>query len=300
MEKLLALTKMSNRGNSIYLKARGALWWVGGNLTWILCAVIVFAAIFAPWLAQQNPYDLRQLDILDGMLPPGSASSTGQIYWMGTDDQGRDLVSAILYGLRTSLVVGVGSAVISMVLGVLLGLLSAYYRGASDAVIMRAVDLTLAFPAILVAMIILAFLGKGVANVVLALVISEWAYYARASRGAAITEANKEYVLSAQCALLPDSRIIFLHILPNCMSSLLVIATQQIARAIAIEATLSFLGLGVPITEPSLGLLIYNGYTQVIAGKWWMSFFPGIALVIMIVILNLLGDRIRNIYSNRT
>ncbi|HVX77532.1 MAG TPA: ABC transporter permease [Bradyrhizobium sp.] len=284
----------SETSRSFVALAAGVLW---QNLAWILFGLIVLIALFAPLLAMQNPYDLAQLDILDGLLPPGSVSAGGHIYWFGTDDQGRDLVSAIMYGLRTSLIVGIGSAVLSMTIGLLLGLVSAYYRGKTDAVIMRMVDLTLAFPAILVAMIILGFLGKGVFNVVLALVISDWAFYARAARGTAIAEAGKEYVLSAQCALLPDHRIILRHILPNCVPSLMVITTQQIARAIAIEATLSFLGLGVPITKPSLGLLIFNGYSHVIAGRWWMSFFPGVALVLLIVVLNLLGEHIRKYYS---
>jgi peptide/nickel transport system permease protein len=284
----------SSPSRSVLRVAAEAVW---HRLPWILFGAIALIAIFAPLLARQNPYDLGQLDIMDGLLRPGSAAATGYTYWFGTDDQGRDLVSAIMYGLRTSLIVGIGSAVLSMIIGVMLGLLSAYYGGKTDAVIMRMVDLTLAFPAILVAMIILGFLGKGTFNVVIALVISEWAFYARAARGAAIAEASKEYVLSAQCALLPDHRIILRHILPNCVPSLLVIVTQQVARAIAIEATLSFLGLGVPITQPSLGLLIYNGYSHVISGKWWMSFFPGIALVVMIVVLNLLGEHIRKYYS---
>ncbi|WP_408583858.1 ABC transporter permease [Paraburkholderia tropica] len=286
-------------GSSPSLALRPAVWlrWLAARYTLVLAALIVLAAVFAPWLAHQNPYDLAQLDILDGLLKPGSESSGGMIYWLGTDDQGRDLVSAILYGARTSLIVGFGSASISMTFGVALGLFAAYYRGKLDALVMRLVDLTLAFPAILVALIILGILGKGVGNVVLALVMVDWAFYARAVRSSALVEVNKEYVMAAQCALVPARRIIFRHVLPNCLSSLMVITTQQIARAIAIEAALSFLGLGVPITKPSLGLLIANGYAQVISGKWWVSLFPGLALLLMIVVLNLLGEQIRKRYS---
>lgn len=296
-EKLLELIPMQDRQTSFPSRLRAAGRWLARWHIFMIAVGIVAVAAFAPILAHQDPYDLAQLDILDGMLPPMSESASGYTYWLGTDDQGRDLVSAIMYGLRTSLIVGFGSAFLSMAIGTTLGFLAAYYRGRTDAAIMRLVDLTLAFPAILVALIILGFLGKGVFNVVLALVITDWAFYGRSVRSAAIVETNKEYVLAAQCALVPARRIIFLHILPNCVSSLLVISTQQIARAIAIEATLSFLGLGVPVTEPSLGLLIFNGYAHVIAGKWWMSFYPGLALVIVIVTLNLLGEQIRRRYN---
>lgn len=279
--------------------AKLAVWmrWLAKHAIWVLAFAIVLVAVFAPWIAHQNPYDLAQLDIMDGLLPPGADSASGSTYWLGTDDQGRDLVSAILYGARTSLIVGFGSASLSMTFGVTLGLLAAYLRGKFDATVMRLVDLTLAFPAILVALIILGILGKGTGNVVLALVIVDWAFYARAVRSSALVEVRKEYVMSAQCALVPARRIIFRHVLPNCLSSLMVITTQQIARAIAIEATLSFLGLGVPITKPSLGLLIANGYAQVISGKWWVSLFPGLALLLLIVVLNLLGEQIRKRYA---
>ncbi len=220
-------------------------------------------------------------------------------YWLGTDDQGRDMVSAILYGMRTSLGVAFGSAFLSMSVGTALGASAAYYGGLADLIVMRLVDLFLAFPAILVALIVLGILGKGVLNVVLALVIVDWAFYARGVRGVARVECNKDYVRSAQCALVPGRRIIFRHILPNCASSLMVIATQQIARAIAIEATLSFLGLGVPITKPSLGLLIANGYAFVVSGKWWIAFFPGLVLFLMITVVNLVGDHIQRAYATR-
>lgn len=290
---------MSEQADVRPSRLRLAVRWLRTYDLFVLVFLIAAAAIFAPALSRQNPYDLAQLDVLDGMMPPMSQSGSGYVFWLGSDDQGRDIVSAILYGMRTSLEVAFGAAFMSMMIGTTLGLTAAYFRGAIDALAMRTVDLFLAFPAILVALIILGFLGKGVGNVILALVIVDWAFYARGVRSVALVESNKEYVMAAQCALLPTWRVIFWHILPNCMSALMVIATQQIARAIAIEATLSFLGLGVPITKPSLGLLIANGYSQVVSGKWWISFFPGMALFLMIVVLNLLGDRVRRLYTKR-
>jgi peptide/nickel transport system permease protein len=261
--------------------------------------LIALCAIFAPWIAPQNPYDLAQLDIMDGRLEPGSQSAAGYTYLLGTDDQGRDMFSGILYGLRISLGVGVGSAFIAFLVGSSLGLLAAYSGKRTDTLIMRLVDLQLSFPSILVALMILAFLGKSIMNVVLALVIVEWAYYARTARGTALVERRREYVEAAECLALPSRRILFRHLLPNCLPPLIVIGTIQVARAIALEATLSFLGLGVPITEPSLGLLIANGYEYMLSGKYWISFYPGIALLITIVSINLVGDQLRDVLNPR-
>jgi peptide/nickel transport system permease protein len=260
---------------------------------------IALLAIFASWITPQNPYDLAQLDILDGRLPPGSPSAAGYTYILGTDDQGRDMFSGMLYGLRISLGVGVGSALFACVVGTSLGLLAAYAGGRTESIIMRVVDLQLSFPTILVALMILAALGKGVMNVVFALVMVEWAYYARTVRGTAMVERRREYIEAAECLALPYRRIMFRHLLPNCLPPLIVIATQQIARAIALEATLSFLGLGVPITEPSLGLLIANGYQYMLSGKYWISFYPGIALLVTIVSINLVGDQLRDVLNPR-
>lgn len=265
-----------------------------------LLLLIVCAAIFAPWLTPQNPYDLMQLDILDGMLPPGEASmSQGFIFRLGSDEQGRDIYSAILYGLRISLIVGVISALTAAIVGSVLGLLAAYVGGRTESTIMRLVDLQLSFPTILVALMILATLGKGVTNVVLALVIVEWATFARAARGTALVETRREYVEAADCMGLPMRSILFRHLLPNCIPPLIVIVTVQIAKAISLEATLSFLGVGVPVTEPSLGLLIANGYQFMFAGKYWLSVFPGIALLATIASINLVGDRLRDVFNPR-
>jgi len=262
-------------------------------------AAVILGALLAPWIAPQNPYDLHQLDILDGMLPPGSKASAGFTYVLGSDPQGRDMLSAILYGLRISLGVGVGSALIACMVGAALGLVAAYSGPKVETLIMRVVDLQLSFPSILVALMILAALGKGVINVMIALVLVEWAYYARVARASAIVERSREYIEAAECLAIPHWRIILRHLLPNCLPPLIVIGTMQVARAISLEATLSFLGLGVPVTEPSLGLLIANGYTHLMSGKYWVSFYPGIALLITIVAINLVGDRLRDVLNPR-
>ncbi|MCX7372704.1 MAG: ABC transporter permease [Alphaproteobacteria bacterium] len=269
---------------------------VGALLVFTIIALI---AILAPWIAPQNPYDLAVLDIMDGRLEPGAVGGGGYVHWLGTDDQGRDMLSGIMYGLRISLLVGVGSAIIACAVGAALGMIAAYAGGKTDSAIMRLVDLQLSFPAILAALMILAFLGKGIMNVVIAIVIVEWAYYARTVRGSALVERNREYIEAARCLALPSRIILFSHLLPNCLPPLIVVGTMQIARAIALEATLSFLGLGVPITEPSLGLLIANGFEYMLSGKYWISFYPGIALLVTIVAINLVGDQLRDVLNPR-
>ena len=266
----------------------------------VLFLVIVLLAVFAPLIAPQNPYDLAQLDIMDGGQPPGSSSfATGGIYYMGTDEQGRDMLSAILYGLRISLIVATVSLAFAVAIGVTAGMTAAYFGGKVDALIMRVVDLQLSFPAILIALILLALWGRGVDKVIIALVIVQWAYYARTVRSSAIVEARKDYIDAARCLALSHGRIMFHHLLPNCLPPLIVVATVQIAQAIALEATLSFLGVGVPITEPSLGLLIANGYSFLLSGRYWVSLFPGIALVVTIIAINLVGDRLRDVFNPR-
>lgn len=265
-----------------------------------LVGIIVLMALFAPHITPQNPYDLRQLNIADSKLPPGESSMLdGYVYVLGTDDQGRDLYSGIVYGLRISLSVGVMSTVVALAIGMAIGLISAYFGGWVDTLIMRIVDIQLSFPAILIALILLAILGKGVDKVILALVIVQWAYYARTVRGAALVERNKEYMDSAHCLALSHLRIIFRHLLPNCMPPMLVVATMQMAHAVTLEATLSFLGVGVPVTEPSLGLLISNGFEYMMSGLYWISFYPGIALFAIVASINLIGDQLRDVLNPR-
>lgn len=261
--------------------------------------VIAVMAVFAPWIVPQDPYDLAQLDIMDGTLPPGSPAYAFGTYWLGTDVQGRDMLSAIVYGLRISLLVGSVSVACALVIGSAVGLVAAFFGGAIDSVLMRMVDIQLSFPAILVALILLAIFGNGVDKVIVALIIVQWAYYARAVRGSALVERRKEYIDAAVCLGLGTRRVLFRHLLPNCLPPLIVIATVQIAHAIALEATLSFLGVGVPVTEPSLGLLISNGFEYMMSGRYWISFFPGVALVVVIVAINLVGDRLRDLLNPR-
>ncbi|HEV8258191.1 MAG TPA: ABC transporter permease [Casimicrobiaceae bacterium] len=264
----------------------------------VLLAAILAVAIAAPLISPQNPYDLAQLDVVDGRLPPG-AKTDGGTFWLGTDDQGRDMLSAIFYGLRISLTVGVVSTVVALVLGLALGLAAAYFGGRTETVIMRIADIQLSFPAILIALILLAVLGQGMLKIIAALITVQWAYYARTVRSAALVEKRKEYIEAARCLALSPSRIVFRHLLPNCLPPLIVVATVQVAAAIALEATLSFLGLGLPITEPSLGLLIANGYQYLLSGKYWISFFPGVALLLTIVSINLVADQLRDVLNPR-
>ena len=262
-------------------------------------ALLVLAALLAPFITPQNPYDLAQVDVLDARQPPGRRALDGFTFHLGSDGAGRDIYSAILYGLRISLSVGALSGLIAMFTGASIGLMAAYAGGWVEAVIMRIVDLQLSLPAILVALILVAVLGKGVDKIVLALVIVQWAYYARTVRASALVERRKDYVDAARCLDLPRTRILFRHILPNCLPPLIVVATVQTAHAIALEATLSFLGVGLPQTEPSLGVLIANGFQYMLSGRYWISFFPGIALLITIVAINLVGDRLRDVLNPR-
>lgn len=265
----------------------------------VALVIIILLAILAPWITPQNPYDLGQVDVLDGRLPPGSEAYTGYTMWLGSDGSGRDLYSAILYGLRISLSVGVASGVIALVIGTVVGLVAAYAGGRIENVIMRIVDLQLSFPASLVALMLIAILGKGIENIILALVIAQWAYFARTVRGTALVERRKEYVEAAQCLGLSQTRIVFRHILPNCMAPLIVVGTVQTASAISLEATLSFLGVGLPQTEPSLGVLIANGFEYMMSGRYWISVFPGLALLLTVVSINLVGDHLRDVLNPR-
>ena len=264
-----------------------------------IISLIALIAILAPFIAPTDPYDLATVSILDSRLEPGATMMNGTIAHLGTDGAGRDMVSAMIYGLRISLGVGIGSGLIAMLIGISFGLLSAYAGGRIDSLFMRIVDIQLSFPAILVALVLLVTLGKGVDKTLIALVVVQWAYYARTIRGTALVERRREYIESAVCLGLSKNRIMFRHLLPNCLAPMIVVGTMQIAHAISLEATLSFLGLGMPQTEPSLGRLISNGFEYILSGKYWISVYPGIALLVTIVSINLVGDRLRDVLNPR-
>ena len=264
-----------------------------------LLFIIIFCAILAPVLAPTNPYDLKVVSILDSRLSPGDSMFNGNVAWLGTDGAGRDVLSAIIYGLRTSLIVAICSALIALTIGLFVGLISGFYGGKIDSFLMRVVDIQLSFPAILVALVLLALLGKGIDKVIIALAIVQWAIYARTVRAAAIVERNKEYIQAASCLGLSNFFIIWKHLLPNSISPLIVLATLQTAHSISIEATLSFLGVGVPITEPSLGSLISNGFDFILSGAYWITFFPGLMLLATVAAINIFGDQLRIILNPR-
>jgi peptide/nickel transport system permease protein len=266
--------------------------------------VLIFAAVFAYWVAPHNPFDLATINLLDASLPPSWEAGGNPKFWLGTDDQGRDIFSAVIYGMQISLLIGIASVVLSVVMGVGLGLLSGYVGGRLDAFIMRVCDVMLSFPAILVALLI-----DGVARAVLprdshnelafgvliiAIALSGWVQYARTVRGSTLVEKNKEYIQAARVIGVSPFKIMFKHVLPNVLGPVLVLATVHIATAIITEATLSFLGVGVPPTTPSLGTLIRIGNEFLFSGEWWITIFPGLALILLVLSVNLLGDWLRD------
>jgi peptide/nickel transport system permease protein len=270
-----------------------------------LCA---FCAIFAPWIAPFNPFDLATLDLGDSRLPPAWADEGKAKYLLGTDDQGRDLLSAIMYGARISLFVGLASVLVSLVVGVGLGLLSGFAGGKVDAFIMRICDVMLSFPSILVALLIDG-VGRAIfpnahdslafGVLIIAISLTGWVQYARTVRGSTLVERNKEYVQAARVIGVAPYRIMVRHVLPNVMGPVLVLATIQVAAAILTEATLSFLGVGVPPTSPSLGTLIRVGNDFLFSGEWWITIFPGVMLVLIALSVNLLGDWLRDALNPR-
>lgn len=265
-----------------------------------LLLLLMLAALCAPLLAPQNPYDLMALDIMDSRMAPGARSGDGRMhYLMGTDEQGRDMLSAILYGLRISIAVGFASTAAALVIGLVLGLLAGYAGGRVDSLIMRVADIQLSFPPILIALVLLAVSGPGVGKIIVALIAVQWAYYARTARSAALVERGKEYMEAAAGLGLSPARIVLRHLLPNCLPPLIVIAALQVASAISLEATLSFLGLGLPVTEPSLGLLISNGFQYLLSGTYWISFYPGLALLLTVAAINLVADQLRDVLNPR-
>ncbi|MDO1583514.1 ABC transporter permease [Rhizobium oryzicola] len=260
----------------------------------VVVGLIVLLAILAPLVAPQDPYDIANLVLRDARRAPGYVGTGGYVHWLGTDSQGRDLLSAILYGLRISLQMGVIAGGVAFVIGAVVGCAAAYIGGRFESIVMRIVDLQLSFPAILLAFVIAALLGQGRYQLIMALIFAQYAYFARTAHGAASAERQKDYVEAALSIPLSHWRVVLRHILPNALPPLIVVGTVQVASAIALEATLSFLGVGLPPTEPSLGMLIANGFQYLLSGRYWISIYPGVALILFIVSLNLVGDQIRD------
>ena len=278
---------------------------IGAALVAFVC---VFCAVFADVVAPHDPFDLASLELADSRLPPAWQDEGKAKYLLGTDDQGRDILSALMYGSRISLFVGVASVLVSMVVGVALGLLSGFVGGKTDAFIMRVCDVMLSFPSILVALLIDG-VGRAIfpnahdalafAVLIVSISLTGWVQYARTVRGSTMVERNKEYVQAARVIGVPSLRIMRRHVLPNVMGPVLVLATIQVATAIIIEATLSFLGVGVPPTSPSLGTLIRVGNDFLLSGEWWITIFPGLVLIMIALSVNLLGDWLRDALNPR-
>jgi peptide/nickel transport system permease protein len=274
----------------------------------VMAFVCIFAAAFAGWVAPHNPFDLATLELGDARLPPAWMEEGSSKYLLGTDGQGRDILSALMYGARISLFVGFASVALSMLIGVSLGLLAGFLGGRLDALLMRVCDVMLSFPAILIALLIdgvgramfpdahetLAF-----AVLILAITLTKWVDYARTVRGSTMVERNKDYVQAARVIGVSPLRIMRKHVLPNVMGPVLVLSTIQVAQAIIIEATLSFLGVGAPPTSPSLGTLIRVGNDFLFSGEWWITVFPGVMLVLIALSVNLLGDWLRDALNPR-
>ncbi|MEZ5663869.1 MAG: ABC transporter permease [Burkholderiaceae bacterium] len=274
----------------------------------LIALVCVFCAVFAPWVAPHNPFDLATLELSNARLPPAWSAEGSARFLLGTDDQGRDIFSALMYGARISLAVGLASVVLSVIAGVALGLLAGFLGGWIDAVLMRLCDIMLSFPAILVALLI-AGVGRALfpdahetlafGVLVISISLTGWVQYARTVRGSTLVERNKEYVQAARVTGVAPMRIMYRHVLPNVMGPVLVLATIQVATAIITEATLSFLGVGAPPTAPSLGTLIRVGNDYLFSGEWWITIFPGAMLVLIALSVNLLGDWLRDALNPR-
>ena len=276
----------------------------------LVAGLLILAAVFAPWIATSNPFDPSSLNLMNGFTPPSEPNAfTGETFLLGTDDQGRDVFSTILYGLRISLFVGFSAVLFAMVLGIILGLLAGYLGGWTETIIMRLADVQLTFPSILIAMLIFG-IAKGITPVeyrdqmaiwvlILAIGLSDWVQFARVVRGATLVEKNKEYVAAAQLIGRRPLAIMIRHILPNVLSPVLVIATISLALAIIAEATLSFLGVGAPPTQPSLGTLIRVGQGFLFSGEWWILFYPACTLLVLALSVNLLGDWLRDALNPR-
>lgn len=260
----------------------------------LLLVVFAILTIFGPFLVWQDPYDLSQLELMDSFKPPVWLEGGDARYLLGTDGQGRDVLASIIYGARISAFIGIAAMVFSCVIGTTLGLLSGFYGGTLDSIIMRIADIQLSFPSMLIALFLMSAFGTGIGMVLIALTAVGWVVYARTVRGSTLSEIQKEYIQAARVAGLGDFEIIWRHVLPNVLTPLIVVSTIQVGTFILIEASLSFLGVGVPITEPSLGLLVKEGFDVLFSGIWWTSAFPGLFIMFLVFGINLFGDFLRD------
>ncbi|AOT72560.1 ABC transporter permease [Geosporobacter ferrireducens] len=260
----------------------------------IITISVLLIAIFGPFFTVQNPYDMTNIDLSDAYKPPAWIQGGELRFPLGTDQQGRDILSAIVYGSRVSLLIGLVGALFASIVGVTLGLASGYFGGKVDAFIMRLADIQLSFPTMLIALFLMSFFGRGIRNILIALCLVGWVSYARTVRGETLSVKKKEYIEATRVIGLPNFMILFKHVLPNVFTSILVLSTIQVGTFILTEATLSFLGLGVPVTRPSLGMLCDNGFKVLYSGLWWVSIFPGLYIVMIVFGINLLGDFLRD------
>jgi len=275
--------------------------------SFVILAILIMMSISAPLIAPHNPYDTASIDIMDAEIPPSWMEEGNGKFFLGTDIQGRDMFSTMLYGMRVSVLIGCGAVLMQAILGIMIGLISGYAGGRTDAFLMRVADVQLSFSTMMVAILISAIFqvvfGVGqyedlsVPLLIVIIGLAEWPQYARTVRASVLGEKNKEYVEAARVIGLSPKRIMVRHILPNAMSPVLVISTVQVANAVMSEAALSFLGLGMPVTKPSLGSLINSGFEYIFSGSWWITFFPGVLLVIFVLVINLLGDWLRDVLN---
>lgn len=295
----------STSGTRLLARLRESdLWWAfrqsaAAQLGAAIIVLVTLGAMLAPALAPQDPYDLTVIDIADAYKPPSFLQGGDTRFLLGTDDQGRDILSSVLYGARVSIFVGVASVVVAVMIGATLGMIAGFFGGYVDSVIMRIADVELSFPSILIALFIMVFWEPGVRNIIVAIAAVEWVLYARAARAGVLVEREKGYVEAAQVTGVSVRGIIFRHLLPNIAAPVMVIANVRFAWVIILEASLSFLGAGVPAERPSLGRLILNGYQVLFSGLWWTSVFPGTALVVLVLGVNLLGDWLRDVLNPR-
>ncbi len=260
----------------------------------IMILAVILIAIFGPYFTVQNPYNLSSLDLSDSYKPPAWVDGGDTKFFLGTDENGRDILSAIIYGSRISLYIGIVGVILSSFIGIVVGLIAGYFGGRFDSIIMRIADIQLSFPSMLIALFLMGIYGPSVRNILIALTLIGWVSYTRIVRGEVLSVRKKEYVEAAKVVGFSNASIILKQILPNVLTSVIVISTMRIGSFIMIEATLSFLGMGVPISEPSLGMLCSDGFKVLYSGLWWVSIFPGLYIVIIVFSVNLLGDFLRD------